>query len=193
MPAISAALDTCFYNAITAMQPTNKRILVCLDISGSMVAKIAGTHLSAREASTAIAMALVRSEPECMLMAFTDTLVPVTIEPHQSIDSVMATTSRLHFGNTNCSLPMEWAQTHRIKVDAFVVLTDSETNTGKQSPRSALRAYRNTMEIANAKLVVMGLTASSFTIADPTDPGMLDIAGFDTDTADTVAAFIRDY
>jgi 60 kDa SS-A/Ro ribonucleoprotein len=28
-----------------------------------------------------------------------------------------------------------------------------------------------------AKLVVVGLTATEFTIADPTDSGMLDIAG----------------
>ena len=32
----------------------------------------------------------------------------------------------------------------------------------------------------NAKLVVCGVTATNFTIADPNDPGMLDVVGFDS-------------
>ena len=49
---------------------------------------------------------------------------------------------------------------------------------GKVHPHKALRAYRERTGIP-AKLVVVGMTATGFSIADPDDGGMLDIAGFD--------------
>jgi 60 kDa SS-A/Ro ribonucleoprotein len=50
---------------------------------------------------------------------------------------------------------------------------------GNVHPHQALRKYRDWSGI-DARLVVVGLTATDFTIADPADPGMLDIAGFDS-------------
>ena len=38
-------------------------------------------------------------------------------------------------------------------------------------------------------LVVVGMVANGFTIADPEDPGMLDIVGFDTATPAVVTGF----
>jgi 60 kDa SS-A/Ro ribonucleoprotein len=40
-----------------------------------------------------------------------------------------------------------------------------------------------------ARLVVVGMVASAFTIADPEDPGMLDIVGFDTATPAVATGF----
>ena len=42
-----------------------------------------------------------------------------------------------------------------------------------------------------AKLVVVGMIASGFTIADPTDTGMLDVVGFDTTVPAVMADFAR--
>jgi 60 kDa SS-A/Ro ribonucleoprotein len=42
-----------------------------------------------------------------------------------------------------------------------------------------------------AKLVVVGMTATSFTIADPSDAGMLDVVGFDTAAPQVMADFAR--
>ncbi|KAK5966340.1 TROVE domain-containing protein, partial [Trichostrongylus colubriformis] len=47
-------------------------------------------------------------------------------------------------------------------------------------PYQALRDYRESSGITDAKLIVMGMTATDFTIADPEDAGMLDIVGFDS-------------
>src|SRR5262249_47389685 len=66
----------------------------------------------------------------------------------------------------------------KVKVDTFVIYTDNETWAGSMHPHQALRQYREWSGI-DARLVVVGLTATDFTIADPADPGMLDIAGFD--------------
>ena len=43
-----------------------------------------------------------------------------------------------------------------------------------------------------AKLVVLGVTATECSIADPKDMGMMDIAGYDSAVPQIVADFIRD-
>ena len=42
-----------------------------------------------------------------------------------------------------------------------------------------------------AKLVVVGMTATGFTIADPNDAGMLDVVGFDAGAPQVMADFVR--
>jgi len=75
--------------------------------------------------------------------------------------------------------------------DVFVVITDNETWAGNIKPHQALAKYREATGIP-AKLIVMGVTATPFTIADPNDAGMLDIAGFDSAVPALVADFIRE-
>jgi 60 kDa SS-A/Ro ribonucleoprotein len=38
---------------------------------------------------------------------------------------------------------------------------------------------------------VIGMVSNGFSIADPEDPGMLDVVGFDTATPGVVAGFAR--
>jgi 60 kDa SS-A/Ro ribonucleoprotein len=70
------------------------------------------------------------------------------------------------------------------------VMTDNETWAGKIHPVEALRSYRKKMGIA-AKLVVVGMTSTGFSIADPNDGGMLDVVGFDAAAPAVIADFLR--
>ena len=60
-----------------------------------------------------------------------------------------------------------------------MVFTDNETAHGQQHPHEALAEYRHWSGI-DAKLVVAAMSATDFTIADPSDAGMLDIVGLDS-------------
>ncbi len=73
---------------------------------------------------------------------------------------------------------MIWALENGVEIDTFTTWTDSETWAGRIHPHQALRQYREKTGIA-ARMVVIGTTATDFTIADPADPLTLDIAGFD--------------
>jgi 60 kDa SS-A/Ro ribonucleoprotein len=42
-----------------------------------------------------------------------------------------------------------------------------------------------------AKLVVIGMTSTGFSIADPGDGGMLDVVGFDAAAPAVIADFLR--
>jgi 60 kDa SS-A/Ro ribonucleoprotein len=72
-----------------------------------------------------------------------------------------------------------------------VVYTDNETWFGGVHPFQALKQYRQAMG-RPAKLIVAGMTATKFTIADPSDHGMLDVVGFDSAAPAVMAAFSRD-
>ena len=56
--------------------------------------------------------------------------------------------------------------------------TDNETYAGGTHPSQALKQYRKETRI-DAKMIVAGMTATSFSIANPDDGWMLDVVGFD--------------
>lgn len=198
------ALDDAFYKAFAAVEPTGKRHLLALDVSGSMGgAYIAGTRLTAREGSAAMAMVTARTEASYHTVAFTNGsyasmhsrqgygsgLTPLTISPRQRLDSVVQSVSALPFGGTDCALPMLYAIDQKIPVDVFIVYTDSETWHGAIHPSQALQKYRNEMSI-DAKLIVVGMVANEFSIADPNDAGMLDVVGFDASVPQAIREFV---
>ncbi|MFD1732243.1 hypothetical protein ACFSC4_16075 [Deinococcus malanensis] len=91
-------------------------------------------------------------------------------------------------GGTDCALPMLWAARNKVEADVFVVYTDNETWAGAVHPAVALQQYRQKMGIG-ARLIVVGMTATRFTIADPADAGMLDLVGFDSSAPRVMAEF----
>jgi 60 kDa SS-A/Ro ribonucleoprotein len=186
------ALDGAFYLAFENIEPTGKRMLLALDVSGSMSAGVVGgvPGLTPRDASAALALVTAATERNYQVMGFSTTFMPLNITPRQRLDDAIKAVSGLPFSGTDCAIPMLWAAEQKVAVDAFVVYTDSETWYGKVHPTEALRQYRQKMGIP-ATLVVVGMVANKFTIADPNDVGMLDCVGFSTDTPQVIADFVR--
>jgi len=195
------ALDAAFYLAFKAVEPTGKRTMLALDISGSMGSPdIAGMPgITPRVGSAAMALITANVEPSHAFVGFTSgtgmaTATPgisdLKISPRQRLDDVVRYTAGLAMGGTDCALPMLWAAHYKVPVDTFVIYTDSETWAGEVQPVDALRAYRQTMGIP-AKLVTVGMVSNGFTIADPNDGGMLDVVGFDTAAPAVIADFAR--
>jgi 60 kDa SS-A/Ro ribonucleoprotein len=204
------ALDAAFYTAFGNVEPTGKRLLLALDVSGSMTfGEIAGVPgLTPRDASAALALVTAATESRYEVVGFfagkggfkkkgrsvgagyTDGLTPLAIGPRQRLDDVVKTVSDLPFGGTDRPLPMLYAQAQEREVDTFVIYTDSETWAGDVHPVQALADYRRASGI-DARLVVVGLVANEVSIADPTDPRMLDVVGFDTATPQLISDFAR--
>jgi 60 kDa SS-A/Ro ribonucleoprotein len=187
------ALDTAFELAFQSIEPTNKSTMLALDVSGSMgMGTIAGVPgLNPREGSAAMAMVTARTEPNYMFTAFSHQMVPLNISAKMRLDDVIKTVSGLNFGMTDCALPMVYAMEKKLKIETFMVFTDSETYFNKSlHPIQALHDYRQKMGIA-AKLIVVGMISNGFTIADPEDGGCLDVVGFDTSAPAVMADFAR--
>ena len=191
--SVVEALQEAFTLRFKSMEPTGKRFLLAMDVSGSMCCPCMGSALvSCREASAAMATVLVNTEAEVECMAFQDRFVPLPIHRGHSLDDVLDRTSGLSFGSTDCALPMLWATEQRKLFDVIVVFTDSETWAGRVQPLEALRRYRATPGLVpDAKLIVVGMAQNEFSIADPSDAGMLDVVGFDAAAPDIMASFAK--
>ncbi|MBM3880623.1 MAG: TROVE domain-containing protein [Verrucomicrobia bacterium] len=200
------ALDAAFYASFTNVEPCGKPMLLALDVSGSMdSSKIAGSRLTAREASAAMALVTAATEPECEIIAFSAPasggygglhgggepgIARVSLSPRMRLDDVIQRLRAIPMGGTDCALPMVWARRNKLKVSGFITYTDSETWAGSIHPAQALRLYRDEL-VSEAKSVVVGMTSNGFTLADPNDRGMLDVVGFDTTVPAMIADFVR--
>lgn len=189
---VDEALQEMFYTSFKTIDPTNKKILIGLDVSGSMSRGEVGgmTGITPRMAAATMCMVTARSETQYQIMAFSHEFVPFPLSKNDSARDVWKKTEELPFGGTDCSLPMVWATERKIEVDAFLVYTDNETHHGRLHPYQALDQYRQKMG-RPAKLIVVGMTATEFSIAKPDDAGMLDVVGFDTAAPRVMADFIR--
>jgi 60 kDa SS-A/Ro ribonucleoprotein len=191
VPQIIDALDEAFYATFQNVEPCGTPMLLALDVSGSMGGgSVAGSCLTAREASAAMALVTAATEREYHIMGFSSRFMPLNISPRMRLDDVVKRISNLPFEGTDCALPMIWARENEMSVSTFITYTDSETWAGKIHPSQALRQYRNEF-VGDAKAVVVGMTSNGFTLADPNDRGMLDVVGFDTTTPAVIADFVR--
>jgi 60 kDa SS-A/Ro ribonucleoprotein len=195
-------LNEAFYLTFKNVVPSGKRLLLGIDVSGSMATgDIGGVKgLTPRVVSAALALITMATEPHTEAMAFSHDFIPLPISPRQRLDDVIDAVSGLGYSDTDCARPITWALEHKISVDSFVVYTDNETNfTGKWvnhqfvpaiHPSQALQQYRREMGI-DAKLVVVAMTSTEFSIADPKDPGMLDCVGMDANAPAMISEFIK--
>jgi 60 kDa SS-A/Ro ribonucleoprotein len=184
------ALSDAFYAAFGAVEPAGKRTLIGLDISGSMGSPAGGLPITCREVTAAMSLVTAATEPAYAIVGFSHHLMPLSISPRQRLDDAVRAVSGLPFGYTDCALPMEWARQNRVEVDTFEVMTDNETWYGDIHPHQALENYRQATGIP-ARQVVVSITPTEFSIADPDDPGTMDVSGFDSDVPNLIAGFSR--
>lgn len=190
VPNIVAELDDAFYKTFVNVVPTGKRLCVGIDVSGSMTWEegLPGGILP-YEVAAAMAMVWVATEPLVEVMGFSDNFVSLGLHRKMSLNEAMSACTRSNFDHTDCALPMTWASSKEKDFDAFIVITDNDTNAGRIHPSVALNAYRKE-RVPGAKQIVLATTASNFTIADPQDPGALDIAGFSPDVPLVISSFL---
>jgi 60 kDa SS-A/Ro ribonucleoprotein len=167
---------------------------------------IAGSCISAREASAAMVLITAATEPDCEIIAFSAPgtgryggmhggdepgITRVKLSPRMRLADVIKRIEAIPMGGTDCALPMVWAARNKLNVSAFITYTDSETWAGNIHPAQALRQYRDGF-VGDAKAVVVGMTSNGFTLADPNDRGMLDVVGFDTTVPAVIADFVHE-
>ena len=211
-PVSTQVRDTLTYTFLKAFKnvsPTGKRYMVALDVSGSMDTACMGCpSITCRMASAALALMLYETEPKVYLRGFTaqsnyscgSTAVSAdngfrNFDPNvrrgMTLQQFISATSA-PFGPTDCSLPMRRAiEDGLTDIEAFIVMTDSETFAGPIHPQVALENYRTFSKNPNVKLIVVGMTANNLTIADPNDRNTLNLAGFDTAMPEIIAMFVR--
>lgn len=210
VPQVVDALNDAFYLAFGNVEPIGKKIMLALDVSASMGYHIGNYPITCAEGVGALALVTANIEDRYIITAFSAAgdrsfslssdstwnrpwakmMSQISLSPRERLDDVVKRMDDMTFGGTDCALPMLYAIEKDIDVDAFVVMTDNETWAGDIHPTQALQMYRDKFD-KRAKLVVVAMTSTGFSIADPSDPDMLDVVGFDTATPTLVSEFIR--
>lgn len=190
VPQVINALEDTFYAAFHNVEPTGKRHLLAIDVSGSMAMGIGVGGLSANECAAAMAMVTARTESKYYTMGFATQFVDLKITAKDTLPEVLRKTQR-DFGGTDTAVAINWAKQKAIPVDVFVIYTDGMTWAGNAHTSVALELYRREMNIP-AKLAVVNFVSHGHSIADPTDAGSMDFVGMDASLPQALAAFVTE-
>ncbi|XP_071155861.1 RNA-binding protein RO60-like [Mytilus edulis] len=208
--ALNFALEsTMKVNESNNTKSTNKRYLIGVRVgSNTKKSTVRGTQsLPSLVAASAIAMITARKEDKVQLVYFADKATELTLTSESSLKEISEEISKqilvsaalppVGSGDTPkqpCDLaaPIRWATENSKKIDVFINITDSLDRTGDITPSKALMQYRKEMNMPKAKLVSCGLCNANMKTADPNDPRMIDIAGFDATVPIIINKFILD-
>jgi len=178
---ILAALDQAFELAGQAAERSAGKLIVGIDRSGSMSSGVmhGGSNLgSAYHVSCASALSLLRTwDTDSHVVEFDDRTYPSSLRSNMSLGEVMRLPH--HGGATDLAAPIDWALRNNVRCDGFVIFTDNETWAGRRHSTGALADYRRRINPA-ARVIVASTTAAGYTITDPSDPGVVNMVGFDS-------------
>jgi len=184
-------LDEAFYGTFPNAGTTNLNYYIGVDCSASMTwTNLCGVPgLQPIVGAMAMAMVTLQNEPYCHTAGYSTVMKDLSLTKRMRLDQTVQLALRSGAGGTDCAKPYQDALDKKMPVDVFLNLTDNETWAGKKHPFKALEEYRQKSG-RNAYQIVVGMTATNFTIADPKDARSLDVAGFDTAVPSVVSKFV---
>lgn len=187
------ALDKAFYLSFGFVEPTNKKLMLCIDVSGSMsYNSVAGlTNFTCAEATALMALATAKVEKagNYMIMGFSTEFRDLGISPNMRLDAAKAKVQHAAFGGTDPTVPIKYAIKNKIHVDCFIIYSDGEGWAGQSHVTEELKAYRSKIN-PDAKMINVNMAANMTRLGDGSDTNILDIAGFDSETPQLISSFV---
>jgi len=192
VPQIVDAMENAFYKSFNNVESSGKKIVIGVDISGSMLSPMPFgiKNMSCTMGAAAMAMVFARTEKNSYIMGFADYFKDLGISANVSLESVMQKCQG-HFGGTDAGIPVKWALENNVKANCFITISDMETWAGEAHVGQLMKKYRSQMNLPETKSVAVAMTSNQYTINDPEDKLTLDCVGFSTDTPQVISGFIR--
>lgn len=181
-PQIVGALEEAFYKSFVNVEPSQKNIVVAVDVSGSMRgATVYGIpNTDATEVAAAMTLVYLKANPNALVLSFDTGVRELPAHAGMSIQQVIDLTKQ-YGGGTNCALPFEYIQKKNIPADGVLMITDSETWAGHQHVTQA--------KGSKIKFFNVQTTASRASLNDPKDTNWFEVAGFSADTVKLAELF----
>ncbi len=131
--AVRRALEDAMEIAIENVPAVAGQVVVCPDVSGSMRSPVTGARRGATTAVRCIdvaalmAAAVLRRNPEAVVLPFEHAVVDVRLSLRDSVMSNAAALAGIGGGGTNCSAPLVALNQRRQAADLVIIVSDNES------------------------------------------------------------------
>ena len=201
------------------------RVVVCPDVSGSMGSPVTGnrdssatgitarrgrpngatTVVTCREVASLVSAALLRKDPNTMILPFNDRVHTVHLNPLDSLATNATKLAALPQGGTNCSLPLVHLNALQAKADVVIYISDYESWIDSQGKSLHASTYASASRVSTgvmeewakfkarnpkAKLVLIDLTPAPSTQTIQREDILL-VGGFSDQVFKLISAFVE--
>jgi len=191
-PAIASALEFAFNESFNFLESSGKKILIGVDVSGSMSAAAVGsTNLNCAEVSALMAYVTARTEgfKNVDFIAFDTAKKVFNVREKMSLQDIMDLAKKSIGGGTNCSVPVADAIASRKQYDAIIIYSDNESWLGSHVSQT-MNQYRNQVN-RDAKLICVNAAMNTHRMSDPKDLLSMEVVGFSAETPTVINAFLN--
>lgn len=171
---------------------------VFVDVSGSMHSPVTGSRGTATskvnciQVAALFASSILRKNPNAGVMAFSDRLNTVQLNPRDSVMTNANKLASLPSGGTNCALPLAALNGAQAKGDNIIYVSDNESWLGRgYGGQTATQAQWNTFKQRNkkARMVCIDLIPNS-TVQVAPQRDVLNVGGFSDNVFSVVSDFL---
>lgn len=194
---VQAALEEALETSLANVPPFEGRVVVCPDVSGSMISPVTGFRKGASskvrciDVAALVAAAVLRRNREARLMPFESTVVPVKLDPHARVAVNAAKLAEIGGGGTNVSAPLAMLNAERAEIDLAIVVSDNQSwvDAVRGGATATMREWEMLKKrCPGAKLVCIDLQPYCTTQAAGR-ADILNLGGFSDAMFDTIARF----
>lgn len=198
--AIRQALHDAMDWAVANVPMLAGHVVVCPDVSGSMLYPVSGYRGSASsktrciDVAALVAAAVLRKNAQARVLPFETKVKRIHLDAHAPILDNAAQLAKLGGGGTNCSAPLALLNREKADVDVVVLVSDNESWADPQRPGSTamMREWQVLKaRCPQAKLVCIDLTPYP-TSQMPNREDVLNIGGFSDQVFRVLARFVSE-
>ncbi|MDE7548329.1 RNA-binding protein [Acetobacter fabarum] len=201
-PAVPAVLRDALHDAmeraVDNVPRFEGRVVVCPDVSGSMLSPATGYRGSATTAvrcidvAALVAAAIKRNNPAARILPFEVQVRDITLEPRDTILTNARRLAELGGGGTDCAAPLAWLNARKERADLVVFVSDNQSwgNAQAKGKPTGMMLEWTRLKLSNpaARLVCIDIQPYGTAQAAERDD-ILNIGGFSDAVFDQMATF----
>ena len=196
--AIREALQDAMEIAVQNVPRLAGNVIVCPDVSGSMMSPVTGYRPGATSTTRCVnvaalvSAAMLRHNPQARVLPFDTRVAKIQLNPRDSIMTNAEKLAQLCGGGTACSAPLAWLNREKASVDVLLMISDNESwaelARGKKSSDMLAEWDKIKERNPQAKLVCLDIQPYA-TVQARNRHDILNIGGFSDQVFHLLGAF----
>jgi 60 kDa SS-A/Ro ribonucleoprotein len=196
---VREALQDAMEIAIANVPSIKGKVVVCPDVSGSMSSSVTGHRRGSTsvvrciDVAALVAASVLRKNPSATVLPFDFNVVPLQLNPRDSVMTNAGLLAAIGGGGTNCSAPLRQLNQEKAKADLVIFVSDNESWVDQGAGRGTeLMAHWAEFRQRNpkARMVCLDIQPNQTTQATERSD-ILNIGGFSDQVFEVISAFAK--